>query len=164
MGGPNTKAQAWAYGGTTQRCRTAVSPWCVHGPALLVRHHEQVAIAKSGLPDPPKAHVEVFAVVRKLRGGVWKGVVVVPKVRVAWAALWWERVVRDLREPPEITDERVYGVTACSPLFRTTSSMRATFPIFYGSGMEENTREAGLPHINGNPVRQIESLLNESMG
>ena len=35
------------------------------------------------------------------------------------------------------------------PLLRITSSILATFPIFYGICMEEHTCKAKLPHING---------------
>ena len=43
-----------------------------------------------------------------------------------------------------------------NPLGRITSSMGATFPIFYGICMKEHTCEAKLPHINGKVVRNRE--------
>ena len=43
--------------------------------------------------------------------------------------------------------------SACSPLLRISSSVLATFTIFYGIFMEEYTCEARLPHINVHGVR-----------
>ena len=45
----------------------------------------------------------------------------------------------------------------CPPSFRITSSVCTTFPIFYGTSicMEDHTREARLPHANGNVVSQL---------
>ena len=48
--------------------------------------------------------------------------------------------------------------TPCTPLLRITSSVWATFQIFYGICMEENTCEAKLPDIKRDCGKQIEHI------
>ena len=46
------------------------------------------------------------------------------------------------------------SVAACSPLLGTTSSVRASFPIFYGICMGEHTCQTRPSLINENVVRK----------
>ena len=73
------------------------------------------------------------------------------EVATACVQLWQEvsRFVLPFAVP---APRHVKCCKCCSPSFRMTSAIWATFTMFYGIRMEEHTRRARMPHVNGNMV------------